>query len=96
MHFGSDLMRAYEKLGMITRINAAAFGTSGGGSIMFPEVLSAMQEASKSYISIPELLQKAGDRIAQFVVYNNHDVKVIEGDIEHSFRGENGFGSSGK
>jgi len=65
MHFGSDLMRAYEKLGMRTRINAAAFGTSGGGSIMFPEVLSAMQEASKSYISIPELLQKAGDRIAQ-------------------------------
>ena len=50
---------------MRTRINAAAFGTRGGGSIMFPEVLSAMQEASKSYISIPELLQKAGDRIAQ-------------------------------
>ena len=39
---------------------------------------------------------KAGDRIAQFVVYNNHDVKVIEGEIEQSLRGEKGFGSSGK
>ena len=39
---------------------------------------------------------KAGDRIAQFVVYNNHYVKVIEGEIENSLRGEKGFGSSGK
>ena len=39
---------------------------------------------------------KAGDRIAQFVVYNNHDVEVSEGEIEESLRGEKGFGSSGK
>jgi len=39
---------------------------------------------------------KAGDRIAQFVVYNNHDVDVSEGEIEESLRGEKGFGSSGK
>ena len=39
---------------------------------------------------------KSGDRIAQFVVYNNHDVDVSEGEIEESLRGEKGFGSSGK
>ena len=39
---------------------------------------------------------KAGDRIAQFVVYNNHDVDVSESEIEASLRGEKGFGSSGK
>ena len=39
---------------------------------------------------------KAGDRIAQFVVYTNHDVIVTEGEIVDSDRGEKGFGSSGK
>ena len=39
---------------------------------------------------------KAGDRIAQFVVYRNYTVEVSEGDIMESKRGEKGFGSSGK
>jgi len=39
---------------------------------------------------------KAGDRIAQFVVYTNHNVNVTEGDVVESERGEKGFGSSGK
>ena len=39
---------------------------------------------------------KAGDRIAQFVVYTNHDVIVTEGEVVESERGEKGFGSSGK
>ena len=39
---------------------------------------------------------KAGDRIAQFVVYKNHNVEVSEGEIMESRRGEKGFGSSGK
>ena len=39
---------------------------------------------------------KAGDRIAQFVVYTNHDVTVSEGEVVDSDRGEKGFGSSGK
>ena len=38
----------------------------------------------------------AGDRIAQFVVYTNHDVIVTEGQVVESDRGEKGFGSSGK
>jgi len=39
---------------------------------------------------------KAGDRIAQFVVYRNYPVEISEGEIVESVRGEKGFGSSGK
>jgi dUTP pyrophosphatase len=39
---------------------------------------------------------KVGDRVAQFVVYQNHPVTVSEGTVVESDRGENGFGSSGK
>ena len=39
---------------------------------------------------------KAGDRIAQFVVYRNYPVEISEGEIIESARGEKGFGSSGK
>ena len=39
---------------------------------------------------------KAGDRIAQFVVYRNYPVEVSEGKIIQSARGAKGFGSSGK
>lgn len=39
---------------------------------------------------------KAGDRVAQFVVYTNHPVNVTEGTVVNSDRGEKGFGSSGK
>lgn len=39
---------------------------------------------------------KAGDRIAQFVVYKNYEVAVEEGETEESDRGASGFGSSGK
>jgi len=39
---------------------------------------------------------KAGDRVAQFVIYRNYSVEVEEGEIVDSERGEKGFGSSGK
>jgi len=39
---------------------------------------------------------KAGERVAQFVVYANYPVEVSEGDVVDSDRGEKGFGSSGK
>ena len=57
-------MKVFERLGVKKRINAAANGTSIGGSIMLPEVVAAMREAGRSYVSIPELLEKAGNRIA--------------------------------
>jgi len=39
---------------------------------------------------------KAGDRIAQFVVYMNFPMTVEWGNVEQSDRGDKGFGSSGK
>jgi dUTP pyrophosphatase len=38
----------------------------------------------------------AGDKIAQFVIYKNYNVKVDEGEKSSSDRGANGFGSSGR
>ncbi len=39
---------------------------------------------------------KAGERIAQFVVYANYPVEVSEGTVVDSERGDKGFGSSGR
>ena len=58
-------MVVYERLGVRTVINAAGNATDVGGSIMRPEVLEAMQEASRSYVRLSELLDKAGSRVAE-------------------------------
>lgn len=39
---------------------------------------------------------KAGDRVAQFVIYLNIHMPVEWGQVEDTSRGEKGFGSSGK
>ncbi len=58
-------MGVYENLGVERIINGVGSGTAIGGSIMRPEVLEAMREASTSYVRLPELLDKAGRRIAK-------------------------------
>ncbi len=58
-------MAIYERLGVRTIINAAGNATDVGGSIMRPEVLEAMQEASRSYVRLSELLDQAGRRVAE-------------------------------
>ncbi|MYH60843.1 MAG: aminotransferase class V-fold PLP-dependent enzyme [Caldilineaceae bacterium SB0675_bin_29] len=58
-------MGVYEKLGVRTMINAVGNGTAAGGSIMRPEVFAAMEDASRSFVRLPELLQKAGRRVAE-------------------------------
>ena len=57
-------MTLYENLGIKTRINAAACYTALGGSIMAPETIQAMNDAAKAFISLHELQQKAGEKIA--------------------------------
>ena len=57
-------MGFYERLGVRPIINAAGNGTVFGGSIMRPEVLEAMHEASRAFVRLPELLDKAGKRVA--------------------------------
>ena len=58
-------MGVYERLGVKTRINAIGNGTGIGGSVMRPEVLAAMEEASHSFVRLGELLEKAGERVAE-------------------------------
>lgn len=60
-------MGVYQKLGVRTKINAVGNGTAIGGSIMAPEVIAAMQEASQNFIDLNELLAKAGQYIADLV-----------------------------
>ena len=57
-------MGVYEDLGVKMIINAWGNATLTGGSIMRPEVLASMEEASRSYVWLPDLLEKAGERVA--------------------------------
>ncbi|MEM7538404.1 MAG: aminotransferase class V-fold PLP-dependent enzyme [Chloroflexota bacterium] len=57
-------MSIYTDLGLKPIINANATLTKLGGSIMRPEVVEAMVEASKSFIPLHELQRKVGERIA--------------------------------
>ena len=55
----------YKKLGLRRVINAATCLTRLGGSIPDPTVYRAMEEASKSFVQIPELQHWAGKAIAE-------------------------------
>ena len=48
-------------------INGVGTVTVLGGSIMPPEVVEAMVEASKHFIQLPELQKKVGERIAELL-----------------------------
>src|SRR5262245_6991562 len=54
----------YERLGIRPLINAAGTYTALSASLMPREVLQAMDEAARHYVSIPELQQAVGQRIA--------------------------------
>src|SRR5438876_73168 len=57
----------YTRLGIRPLINAAGVLTYLGGSLMPPEVVRAMEEASKHFVQIPELQKKVGARIAELL-----------------------------
>ena len=59
--------RIYEELGLRPFINAAGTYTMYSASLMPPEVTSAMHEASLNYVSISELQEAVGKRIASLV-----------------------------
>jgi len=54
----------YKKLGIAPIINAQSWVTSLGGSIMRPEVLSAMDEAANAFVDIKKLNRAAGEVVA--------------------------------
>ena len=55
----------YESLGVKTPINCTGTITSLGGSLELPEVKMAMEEASKHYVRIDELMECVGRRLAE-------------------------------
>lgn len=57
-------MSSYTSLGIRPIINANATLTRLGGSLMPPEVIQAMQDASSCFIDLEELQRKVGDCIA--------------------------------
>lgn len=58
-------MTIYDTLGIKPVINAYATLTRLGGSIMPPEVIHAMNEAATSFVDLPELQQRVGERLAE-------------------------------
>ncbi len=57
-------MNIYDELGLRPLINANATLTKLGGSIMPPEVIEAMAEASRSWVDVFELQRRVGERLA--------------------------------
>jgi D-glucosaminate-6-phosphate ammonia-lyase len=57
----------YARLGVKPLINGMGTVTVVGGSLMPPEVVRAMEEASRHFVYVPDLQQKAGARIAELV-----------------------------
>jgi len=58
-------MGVYEELGVRRVINASGTMTHLGGSIPDPRVMDAMKEASGSFVIMMELIEKAGQVIAE-------------------------------
>ena len=59
-------MDVYDRLGVKKVINGAATLTRLGGSIMPPEVVQAMAEASRYFVEIDELQARVGAQIAEW------------------------------
>jgi uncharacterized pyridoxal phosphate-dependent enzyme len=57
----------YASLGVKPVINGVGVVTVLGGSIMPPEVIRAMEEASRYFIPLPELEKRVGARIAELL-----------------------------
>ena len=57
--------RTLERLGIQSWVNASNWSTTLGGTWLSQEVIDAMEEVSKTFVRMDELLNKAGERIAQ-------------------------------
>src|SRR5688572_30054850 len=62
-----DEGNVYRELGVRPFINAAGTYTALSASLMPPEVVRAMEQASRHFVSIPELEEAAGRKIASLV-----------------------------
>ena len=64
---GISSAEVYRRIGVEPVINGVGTVTNLGGSIMPPEVVDAMVQASKHCVPFRELQQKAGDHIAKLI-----------------------------
>ena len=55
----------YERMGLRTVINGAGAATLVGGTLMRPETVAAMAEASRAFVVMDELNARVGERIAE-------------------------------
>lgn len=58
-------MSLYDELGVRPLINASATLTRLGGSLMPPEVIEAMLDASRHFVNLDELQMRVGERLAE-------------------------------
>lgn len=58
-------MGIYEKVGAKKIINAYGTVTVIGGSLMHPDVLTAMKEASESFVDLVDFHHKSGEYLAR-------------------------------
>src|SRR6202043_2612228 len=57
----------YTRIGVRPFINCTATLTINGGSLMLPEVIQAMEQASHFHVRLDELMERAGDRLAELL-----------------------------
>src|SRR5436189_5865168 len=62
-----DSPNVYEMLGVKPIINAAGTITALGGSLMPPEVVAAWNAASRHFVSLVDLQNRVGERIAKLL-----------------------------
>lgn len=60
-------MAIYQELGVRELVNCMGPVSKIGGSLMSAEVVTAIQEASRAFVNMDELLEKSGKKIAKLV-----------------------------
>src|SRR5262249_22173363 len=59
--------QVYSNIGVKPFINLTATYTINGGALMLPEVREAMDEASRWSVNLDELMEKVGQRLAEWM-----------------------------
>src|SRR5690349_4529916 len=57
----------YTRIGVRPFINCTATLTVNGGSLTLPQVIDAMEQAAHFHVSLEELMDKAGARLAEML-----------------------------
>ena len=64
---GDTSPEVYTRIGVRPFINCTATLTVNGGSLTLPEVIAAMEQAAHFHVNLDELMEKAGDRLAELL-----------------------------